>query len=156
MVYIAAAESGVRMEPESMAVPGNSIPLSPTSHSMWDNGHFSLFPLKVSEGQWRLHCLFMRPLQKMVRLHHRRPVRRGMANMSPACAWARFVLSVCQIYESVFLTEQTRRKLGGSKIEAQWVEADQILQQRLERQGSENPRKRGRSQLRDDSSDGAA
>jgi hypothetical protein len=34
MVYIAAAESGVRMKPESMAVPGNSIPLSPTLHSM--------------------------------------------------------------------------------------------------------------------------
>jgi hypothetical protein len=50
MVYIAAAESGVRMEPESMAVPGNSIPLSPTLHRIWDNDHFSLFPLKVSEG----------------------------------------------------------------------------------------------------------
>jgi hypothetical protein len=76
--------------------------------------------------------------------------------VSPACACARFVLSVCQIYESVFFAEQTRRKLGGSKIEAQWVEADEILQQRLERQGSGNPRKRSRSQLRDDSSDGAA
>jgi hypothetical protein len=72
----------------------------------------------------------------------------------PAYAWARFVLSVCQIYESVFFAEQIRRKLGGSKTEARWVEADQILQ-RLERQGSGNPRKRGRSQLRDDSSDGA-
>jgi hypothetical protein len=50
MVYIAAAESGVRMEPESMAVPGNSIPLSPTLHRIWDNDHFSPFPLKVSEG----------------------------------------------------------------------------------------------------------
>jgi hypothetical protein len=113
-----------------MLVPGNLIPLSDGLHRMWDNGYFCLFPLKVPEGQWRLHCLFMLPLQKMVRIHHRRPVRGGLSDVSPACAWARFVLSVCHKYEATFLAKRTRRKLGGSTTAAQWMEAEQILQQR--------------------------
>lgn len=113
-----------------MLVPGILIPLSNALHRMSDNGYFCLFPLKALDGQWRLHCLFMLPLQKMVRIHHRRPVRGGMSDVSPACARARFVLSVCHKYETTFPAKRTRRKLGGSTTAAQWMEAEQILQQR--------------------------
>jgi hypothetical protein len=150
---------------QEMLVPGNLIPLSNGLHRMWDNGYFCLFPFNVSEGQWRLHCLFMLSLQKMIRIHHRRPVRGGLSDVSPACAWARFVLSVCHKYETTFLAKRTRRRLGGSTTGAQWMEAEQILQQcqgwirntsptKKSRSGS--PRKRDRSPSRDNRADSAA
>ena len=141
-----------------MDVRGNMIHLSHTVQRLWDDDYFCLFPLKLpgGGGGCRLHCLFTEPLRKAIRMYHRRPLRGGLSQLSPACAWARFVLLVCRKYESTFLAEQTRRKLGGSKVKAQWMEADQILQQRLERQRSGNPRKRGRSQSRDDWADSAA
>ena len=150
---------------QEMLVPGNLIPLSDGLHRMWDNGYFCLFPLQATEGQWRLHCLFMLPLQKMVRIHHRRPVRGGMSDVSPACAWARFVLSVCHKYETTFLAKRTRRKLGGSTTAAQWMEAEHILQQRqgwirntspTKKSRSGSSRKRDRSPSRDNRADSAA
>lgn len=147
-----------------MLVPGNLIPLSDGLHRLWDNDFFCLFPLKASDGQWRLHCLFMLPLQKMVRIHHRRPVRGGLADVSAACAWARFVFSVCRKYETTFLAKRTRRKLGGSTTAAQWVEAEQILEQRQgwirntspkKKSRSGSPRKRDRSPSQDDRADSA-
>jgi len=149
---------------QEMLVPGNLIPLSDGLHRMWDNDFFCLFPLKALDGRWRLHCLFMLPLQKMVRIHHRRPVRGGMSDVSAGCAWARFVFSVCHKYETTFLAKRTRRKLGGSTITAQWMEAEQILQQRqgwirntspAKKSRSGSPRKRDRSQSRDDRADSA-
>jgi hypothetical protein len=113
-----------------MDVRGNMIHLSHTVQRLWDDDYFCLFPLKLpgGGGGCRLHCLFTEPLRKAIRMYHRRPLRGGLSQLSPACAWARFVLLVCRKYESTFLAEQTRGKLGGSKIEAQWTEADQILQ----------------------------
>jgi hypothetical protein len=72
----------------------------------------------------------MLPLQKMVRIHHRRPVRGELLDVSVGCAWARFVFSVCRKYEATFLAKRARRKLGGSKITPEWIEEEQILQQR--------------------------
>lgn len=149
---------------QEMLVPGNLIPLSDGMHRLWDNDFFCLFPLKASDKQWRLHCLFMLPLQKMVRNHHRRPVRGGMADVSAACAWARFVFSVCRKYEMTFLAKRARRRLGGSTTTAQWMEAEQILQQRqgwirntspTKKSRSGSPRKRDRSQSREDRADSA-
>jgi hypothetical protein len=65
-----------------MLVPGNLITLSDGLHKMWDNDFFCFFPSKVLDGEWRLHYLFMLPLQKMVRIHHRRPVRGGLSDVS--------------------------------------------------------------------------
>jgi hypothetical protein len=149
---------------QEMLVPGNLIPLSDGLHRMWDNDFFCLFPLKTSDGQWRLHCLFMLPLQKMVRIHHRCPLRGGLADVSAACAWGRFVFSVCRKYETTFLAKRARRRLGGSTTTAQWIEAEQILQQRqgwirntspTKKSRSGSPRKRDRSQSRDDRADSA-
>ncbi|KAM0718344.1 hypothetical protein Q7P37_006676 [Cladosporium fusiforme] len=149
---------------QEMLVPENLVPLSDGLHRMWDNDFFCLFPLKTSDGQWRLHCLFMLPLQKMVRIHHRRPVRGGLADVSAACAWARFVFSVCRKYETTFLAKRARRKLGGSTTTAQWMEAEQILQQRQDwirntsptkKSRSGSPRKRDRSESRGDRADSA-
>jgi len=50
---------------QEMLVPENLIPLSDGPHRMWDNDFFCLFPLKAPDGQCRLHCLFMLPLQKI-------------------------------------------------------------------------------------------
>jgi hypothetical protein len=106
----------------------------------------------------------MLPLQKMVRIHHKRSVRGGLSDVSSACAWARFVFSICRKYEATFLGKRTRRKLGGSTTTAQWLEAEQILQQRqgwmrntspVKKSRSGNHRKRDRFQSRDDRADGA-
>jgi len=149
---------------QEMLVPGNLIPLSDGLHKMWDNDFFCLFPLETPDKKWRLHCLFMLPLQKMVRIHHRRPVRGGLADVSAACAWARFVFAVCRKYEATFLAKRARRKLGGSTSAAQWMEAEHILQQRqgwirntspTKKSRSGSPRKRDRSQSRDDRADSA-
>ena len=149
---------------QEMLVPGNLISLSDGLHRLWDYGFFCLFPLKMPDGQWRLHSLFILPLQKMVRLHHRRPLRGGLADVSPACAWARFVFSVCRKYETTFLAKRVSRKLGGSLEEAQWLDAEQISKQRQDwvrntsptkRSKSGSPRKRDRSQSREDRADSA-
>jgi hypothetical protein len=149
---------------QEMLVPGNLVLLNDGLHRMWDNDFFCLFPLQTSDGQWRLHCLFMLPLQKMVRIHHRRPVRGGLADVSAACAWARFVFSVCRKYETTFLAKRARRKLGGSTTTAQWMEAEQIFQQRqgwirntspTKKSRSGSPRKRDRSESRGDRADSA-
>jgi hypothetical protein len=150
---------------QEMLVPGNLIPLNDGLHRMWDNDFFCFFPLKALDGEWRLHCLFMLPRQKMVRIHHGRPVRGELSDVSAGCAWARFAFSVCRKYEVTFLAKRARRKLGGSKIPPQWVEAEQILQQRqgwirntspTKKSRSGSPRKRDRSPSRDDRADSAA
>jgi hypothetical protein len=100
----------------------------------------------------------------MVRIHHGHPVRGGLSDVSAAYAWARFVFSICRKYEATFLAKPTRRKLRGSTTTAQWLEAEQILQQRqgwmrntspVKKSRSGSPRKRDRSQSRDDRADSA-
>jgi hypothetical protein len=100
----------------------------------------------------------------MVRIHHRRPVRGELLDVSVGCAWARFVFSVCRKYEATFLAKRARRKLGGSKITPEWIEEEQILQQRqgwirntspTKKIRSGSPRKRDRSESREDREDNA-
>ncbi|KAK3625372.1 hypothetical protein LTR56_020457 [Elasticomyces elasticus] len=126
-------------------VPGNLIVLSDGLHRLWDRNFFCLFPLRVAAGTWRLHCLFLQPLEKAVRKHHQRPIRGGLRHCSAACAWSRFVSSICRKYEATFLSKPVKRYLGGSKAAAKWVHGDVILQRRQDKVRNTSPRKKSRS-----------
>ncbi len=128
-----------------MSVPGNLIPLSGGLHRVWDSNFFCLFPLKMANGTWRLHCIFVRPLEKAVRNHHRRPLRGGLRHTSAACAYSRFVSCIYRKYESTFLAKPVRRFLGGSKTAPGFLSAEDIMQQRQERVRNTSPSKKNRS-----------
>lgn len=135
---------------QAMEVSGNFIPLSDGLHRLWDDDFFCLFPLIDSNKRWRLHCLFTRPLRKMVRIHHRRPLRSNLQGASAACCWARFVLLICRKYERAFLSRRVRRKLGGSETPARWVEAEEISKQieAWRRDTVQESESRGRKRIR--------
>lgn len=161
-----AATSGLARTTETIGqettVPGNLILHSDGLHRLWDRNFFCLFPLRCADKTWRLHCVFLQPLEKAVLNHHRRPLRGGLRHTSAACAWARFVLSICRKYASTFLAKPVRRYLGGSKMKSRMVEASEILQRRQDRvrntsptkkSGSGSPQKRTRSSSQDDRRD---
>lgn len=128
-----------------MAVPGNLVPLSDGLHRLWDSGFFCLFPPKNESHEWRLHCIFLKPREKVARKHHRRPLRGGLTYVSPACAYCRYVYSICGKYEETFLAKSARRRLGGSVIPTQWVDAAERLRRRQERIRNTSPTKKSRS-----------
>ena len=128
-----------------MSVPGNLIPLSGGLHRIWDSNFFCLFPLRMANGTWRLHCIFVQPLEKAVRNHHRRPLRGGLRHTSAACAYSRFVSCIYRKYESTFLAKPVTRFLGGSKTAPSFLSAEDIMQQRQERVPNTSPSKKNRS-----------
>ena len=144
-----AAMSGLTRATETIGqettVPGNLIVLSDGLHRLWDRNFFCLFPLRCADKTWRLHCVFLQPLEKAVRNHHRRPLRGGLRHASAACAWARFVSSICRKYVSTFLAKPARRYLGGSKMKSRMVEASEILQRRQDKVRNTSPTKKSRS-----------
>ena len=130
---------------QETSVPGNLIPLSDGLHRIWDNNYFCLFPLRVTDGTWRLHSIFLRPLEKAVRNHHRRPLRGGLRHTSAACAYSRFVSSIYRKYELTFLAKSVKSYLGGSKLVPRFLSPDDILQRRSERVRSTSPSKKSQS-----------
>lgn len=143
-----AAASGVTRTTDAIGqettVPGNLVPLSDGLHRMWDSNFFCLFPLP-RDGKWHMHCVFLQQQEKTVRKHHRRPLRGGLRHTSPACAWARFVLSIYRKYAGTFLAKSVARYLGGSKLAARNVSGAEILQQRQNKVRNTSPRKKSRS-----------
>ena len=144
-----AATSGLARAMESIGqettVPGNLIFLSDGLHRLWDRNFFCLFPLRCTDRSMRLHCIFLQPLEKAVRNHHRRPLRGGLRHTSAACAWARFVSSICRKYDSTFLAKPVKRYLGGSKMKPEMMDASSILEKRQDRVRNTSPRKKSRS-----------
>ena len=140
---------------QETTVPGNLIVLSDGLHRLWDRNFFCLFPLRCADNSWRLHCIFLQPLEKAVRNHHRRPLRGGLRHVSAACAWARFVSSICRKYVSTFLAKPVRRYLGGSKTKSRTVEAAEKVRNTSPRKKSRSnsPQKRARSPSQDGSKD---
>lgn len=123
-----AALSGATRATEAIGqettVPGNLIALSDRLHRLWDRNFFCVFSLRVADGTWRLHCIFLQPQEKSVR---------------------NLVSSICRKYESTFLAKAVKRYLGGSKAAANWVEGDDILQQRQDKVRNTIPKKKSRS-----------
>lgn len=149
-----------------ISVPGNLIPLSGRLHRIWDSKFFCLSPLKMTNGTWRLQCIFVQPFQKAVRNHHRRPLRGGLRHTSAACAYLRFVLCIYRKSESTVLAKSVRRYLGGSKTAPSFLSPEDIMQKRQERvrnttpsntpPQSGSPRKRTHSETQPDDDDDKA